>query len=52
MQERIDRSDWTFDPSKSYYKPTLKSIRYEVQSFVEGIIGRRIFGPHHYKIVK
>jgi hypothetical protein len=52
MRERIDKCDWTFDLSKSYYKPTLKSRRYELQAFVERIIGRRIFGPHHYKIVR
>ena len=52
MQERIDKCDWVFDPSKSYYKPTLKSLRYELQSYIERIIGRRLFGPHHYKIVR
>jgi len=52
MQERIGKCDWSFDPSKSYCKPTLKSLRYELKAFIERILGRRIFGPHYYKIVR
>jgi hypothetical protein len=52
MQERMNKCDWQFDPSKCYYKPTLKSLRYELKALIERAVGRRIFGPHYYKIVK
>ncbi len=52
MQERISKCDWTFDPSKCYYKPTLRSLRYELKSLIERSFGKRIFGPHYYKIIK
>ncbi|MBA7621020.1 hypothetical protein ES703_28377 [subsurface metagenome] len=40
------------DKLVAYCKPTLKSLRYELESFIERIIGRRLFGPHHYKVVR
>jgi hypothetical protein len=52
MQDRINKCNWVFDSSKSYYKPTLKSLRYELKAFIERILHRRIFGPHHYQIVR
>jgi hypothetical protein len=52
MQERIGKCNWTFDPSKCYCKPTLKSLRYELKAFIERILGWRVFGPHYYKIVR
>lgn len=53
MQERISKCNWAFDPSKCYYKPTLRSLRYELKSLIERCFGKGIFGPHYYrKIVK
>jgi len=52
MQDRIGSHDWSFDPSKCYCKPTVRSLRYELKAFIERILGRRIFGPHYYKIVR
>ncbi len=52
MQDRISKHDWTFDPSRCYYKPTLKSLFQDFEWFIERSLGRRIFGPHHYKVVR
>lgn len=52
MQERISNHNWAFDPSKCYYKPTLKDMFHDFEGFIERSLGRRIFGPHYCKIVK
>ena len=52
MQERISKCNWDFDPSRCYYKPTLKDMFHDFEGLIERAVGRRIFGPHHYKIVR
>ncbi|MHC4172069.1 MAG: glycosyltransferase family protein [Planctomycetota bacterium] len=53
MQDRISKHNWFFDPSECHYKPTLKSLLYDLEWLIERAVGKQIFGPHYYrKIVK
>jgi len=52
MQDRISKHDWTFEPSRCYCKPTLKSLFHDFQWLIERGLKKRIFGPHYCKIVK
>ena len=52
MQDRISKHNWVFDPSRCHCKLTLKRLPYELEWLIERTLKRRIFGPHHCKIVK
>jgi len=52
MQDRIGNYDWSFDPSRCHYKPTVKSLFHDFEWLIERSLKKRIFGPHYCKIVK
>jgi len=52
MQDRINKQNWVFDPSKCHHKPTLKSLLYDLEWLIERSLKRQIFGPHYCKIVR